>query len=802
DGVVLDALGLLVDQSVMTGESVSVEKLAVNSVTVMDHVEDEESLVYRGTMVADGHGQFVVTKVGDQTRLGQIAANLGSVESDADTPLTQKLTVLAKQISIVGMSSAALIFIVMVSFTFWGWHPDWTNGTLTGLLPFFKGLLTAFVISVTIIVVAVPEGLPMMVTVSLALNMMKMAKENCLIRKLVASETIGSATVICSDKTGTLTQNQMTVTWFFGGLKEISGCEFETIKNLPEWDVLVDLISTNSEAALNHHQGKIDNIGNPTECALLRLLHDAGVDYREYRDKNPRIWELSHNSARKMSAVAVERNKTRIIYAKGAPERLLNCCSHIMVNGRREPIESYQSLIRSALTQSQSQALRVIAFTVKEWEPPMSESVQEMENVPESFKEENMEHFVEYRDNTLYALIGITDPIRPEVPHAIATCREAGVDVKMITGDAEPTAVAIAKQAGILSETFKTGDFETEIKLGELVLTSEELAELSDEKLVEVIPHLRVLARSTPMDKLRLVKALHKQGDVVAMTGDGTNDAPALKFADVGISMGITGTEVAKEASDIVLIDDNFKSIVTGIWWGRTLYQNIQKFLQFQLSVNVVALTCALLGPLVGVPLPLTVPQLLWINIIMDTFAAIALSTDPPRINSMKRKPIARNASIITPSMGLTIVFNSIYQVVILFLVLYFGWFLDTKDRFTFYTDSKLAENIPALTVFFTIFVMFQFWNIFNCRSLRHDESPFSLLYKNRLFMLIVTTIAVIQVGLVQVSDHFGIGQIFRTNPLSLEQWIKITLITLTIIPFAWFVRLLLSKLTYNKLTP
>jgi Ca2+-transporting ATPase len=793
DGVVLDALGLLIDQSVMTGESVPVEKNAVNFETFntdsleIDQIENEESFAYRGTMISDGHGQIIVTNVGDRTRLGQIATNLGSTESENETPLTQKLAVLAKQISVVGMTCAVLIFVVMAFFTFWNWHSN--HGDIFFLL---RGLLTCFVVAVTVIVVAVPEGLPMMVTVSLALNMMKMAKENCLIRKLVASETIGSATVICSDKTGTLTQNQMTVTWIFAGLKEINN--YETIKTLPEQETLVDLISANSEASLNIQQGKIEGIGNPTECALLRLLHEIGIDYREHRNKDPRIWELSHNSARKMSITAIERNNKQLIYAKGAPERLLNACSHVMVNGQREPIESYLPVIQSALTKAQNQALRVIAFTEKQYELQQFESVQK--NIPESFQKENAEHFTDYCDNTLYALIGITDPIRPEVPHAVTICRNAGVDVKMITGDAEPTAVAIARQAGILSETFILDKFETEINRGEIVLTSEELSQLSDEKLVEVIPHLRVLARSTPMDKLRLVKAMHQQGEVVAMTGDGTNDAPALKFADVGISMGVAGTEVAKEASDIVLMDDNFKSIVTGIWWGRTLYQNIQKFLQFQLSVNVVALTCALLGPLLGVPLPLTVPQLLWINIIMDTFAAIALSTDPPRERSMKQKPIKREASIITPSMGITILCCGIYQVLILGIVLYYGLFLENGKVFQFNVNPREPENIQALTIFFTTFVMFQFWNIFNCRSLRYDESPFSLLLKNRLFLLIVGLIIVMQIGMVQMSGYWEIGQIFRTESLSALQWFKIMSLTITIIPFAWFVRILFTRWT------
>ena len=857
DGVVIDAMGLLVDQSVMTGESVPVEKHSPNNkndiIPGANEQLDDQHLVYRGTMVSDGHGEFLVTVVGDRTRLGQIAANLGKEnETENETPLTQKLSVLAKQISVVGVCSAMLIFMVMAISTIWQselfgalradtnpmiglsifsvvvgylvmrfvlkpffasmdmemkdirlqllasipmivamfgiclgvWGVFDDHGNVSLSLEVFRSLLTCFVIAVTIIVVAVPEGLPMMVTVSLALNMMKMARENVLVRKLVASETIGSATLICTDKTGTLTQNRMTTAWLLLGMKEFDGKNFDAMRGVSQWPMLVDSIAANSEASLHieteNGRETVEGIGNPTECALLRLLHDASVDYRDFRDRYPRLWELSHNSQRKLSLVVVDQGEHKTCLIKGAPDRLIGLCNRVYVDGQTEPIEQHRAEIDAALGRATGQALRVIAFVVKTGG-----------GNGDHFAPESGEQCLEYSDYALLALVGIADPIRPEVKAAVATCHQAGVEVKMITGDAEPTAIAIAKQAGILSEGFRhAANNAEEIKQGELVLTSAELAQMDDQQLLEAIPSLKVLARSTPMDKLRLVKAMHREGDVVAMTGDGTNDAPALKFADVGVSMGVAGTEVAKEASDIVLIDDNFKSIVTGIWWGRTLYQNIQRFLQFQLSVNVVALSCALLGPLVGIPLPLTVPQLLWINIIMDTFAAIALSTDPPRRKSMERKPISRDASIITPSMGLSILLNSLYQVVILFTALYFGWFLAAEDRFDFSVDPMgRSENLQALTVFFTIFVMFQFWHKFNCRSLSYDESPFELLHKNKLFLMIVGTITVVQIVMVQASAYFGIGDIFRTIALSPTQWLEIALLTVTIIPVAWFVR-------------
>lgn len=843
DGIILREMGLSIDQSMLTGESLPVEKKVYQGPIDLESVvssvtADDPSFVGRGCMAADGTGLLLVTAVGDRTEMGKIAKALEEEEDSADeTPLVQKLARLAKQISVAGVVAAMAIFSVMavialvdspllgllrenhsglvllavisiavgwlierfclkpffagmdmelttkrtaflatlpmilaafvVGLGIWGFASG-SNETIANGVELLKETLLAFVVAVTIIVVAVPEGLPMMVTMSLALNMMKMVRENCLVRRLIASETIGSATVICTDKTGTLTENKMKPlqVWLDGEV--FNRDRFGQLSQNSSWTDLETGISVNSEANLHVEKNESDveqvsGIGNPTESALLGFLHDLNSDYNAIRVRSLKLFEQGHNSQRKYSLVVAESDGKKICYIKGAPEKILARCSTVLLNGRAVSIAEQRSTIENALRAASDSALRVLAFCEKEVDGFDSDNV------------EAAKFCEDLSDCCFVGFVGLADPVREEVPAAIESCRNAHIQVKMITGDSLSTAVAIAKEAGIYSEGSD-----------EIALTSEEFAKISDEDLPETAENIRVLARSTPLDKMRLVKALHQKGEVVAMTGDGTNDAPALKSADVGLSMGANGTEVAKEASDIVLVDDNFKSIVTGVWWGRTLFQNIQRFVQFQLSVNVVALLCAIVGPLLGVPLPLTVTQLLWINIIMDTFAALALSTEPPRPKTMTERPIPRNASIITKTMGITILTVSLYQMVILFTGLFLGWFVDSAHRYNasipISDPEYLSHNLQALTVFFTVFIMFQFWHKFNCRALTYNDSVFRFLTKNKPFIFIVTTITIVQIVMVQIPV---VGEFFRTEPLNLKQWIEIIIVTATIIPVA-----------------
>ena len=494
-----------------------------------------------------------------------------------------------------------------------------------------------------------------------------------------------------------------------------------------------------STANLEFTDDSYRSVGNATEGALLGLLHDLGEDYMQYRNDAKVERQVPFSSERKRMITLVEREDGFYCYEKGAPSILLEECSHVMINGENKPIGEYRESIDLAMEEASENAYRVLAFTERFMKHACTSNVKCCEQV---------------HDHVLTGLVGISDPLRPQVFESVEACHNAGIDVKMITGDDIRTAKSIARQCKIL----KYDD--------DLALTQHEFEALSDQELENKIEKIKVLARSRPADKLRLVKALHARREVVGVTGDGTNDAPALSQADVGISMGKSGTQVANEASDIVILDDRFGSIVNGILWGRTIYENIQRLIQFQLTVNVVALIVAFIGPLVGQNLlPLTVVQLLWVNIIMDTFAAMALSTEPPRKDTLHRCPRSRDEHIITPYMAVFIGITGIYMTIIMLTLLTTG-FLGG------------AQGIEQLTILFTTFVMFQFWNEFNCRSLNPKQSPFDGLTRNPMFLVIVAIIFIVQVVVV----NFG-GQLFRTVPIDLMTWVKILALTSTVLP-------------------
>jgi Ca2+-transporting ATPase len=529
--------------------------------------------------------------------------------------------------------------------------------------------------AVTLIVMAVPEGLPMAVTLSLALNMRRMLKSNNLVRKLQASETMGAVTVICTDKTGTLTENRMTV-------NDVRRTKEDRIGNPSD---LFKAIALNTTAT---HE-----VGNPTEQALLRWLVSQGVDYEQLREENPMTSREPFSTERKYMSTTVGD----VTYIKGAPEIVMEKCS-IEADMRQQ--------MEAQLRDWQQHAMRTLAIA---------------------------------QDKTLLAIVAISDPLRKEVPEAIGQCRQAGIDVKIVTGDTSATAQEIARQIGI------EGD----------VMTGSDFAAMSDEEALQRITSLKVMSRARPTDKQRLVSLLQQQGEVVAVTGDGTNDAPALNRAHVGLSLG-SGTSVAKQASDITLIDDSFRSIVQAVMWGRSLYKNIQRFVFFQLVVNVTALLLVLFGSLIGTELPLTITQILWINLIMDTFAAMALASLPPSREVMHERPRSRDAFIITHGMMRGIGFIG-------------GLFFIFMGSLLWYFERVAGVDDVELTVFFTIFVMLQWWNLFNARMLGSTHSAFRRLWACKAFLMVLMLVLVGQWLIVT----FG-GQMFRTVPLSWQTWLYI----------------------------
>ena len=680
DGKLLEATDLQVDESSLTGE------LLTNKEPHPLQRDGKEAypkdLLLRSSMVMAGRGCYQVTAVGDETEIGHVARQATEI-TGVKTPLNIQLDRLAKLISKVGSAIACTSFLLFLG------HDILTN-TLwqtDDYLGMAEVVLKYFMMAVTLIVMAVPEGLPMAVTLALALNMRRMLKSNNLVRKLQASETMGAVTVICTDKTGTLTQNRMTVS-------DVK-CLTEDIRKDSDFFKAIALNTTATH-----------EVGNPTEQALLRWLVSQGVDYQQIRHDHPISSQEPFSTERKYMTTTVGDTT----YIKGAPEIVIAMC---------ELTKEQQQQTDSQLKEWQQHAMRTLAIA---------------------------------RDKTLLGIVAISDPLREEVPSAIRQCEQAGIEVKIVTGDTTETALEIARQAGIIESSSTVAPSKCNIALS---MTGVEFAAMSDEEALKVVGDLKVMSRARPTDKQRLVALLQRRGEVVAVTGDGTNDAPALNRAHVGLSLG-SGTSVAKQASDITLIDDSFHSIAQAVMWGRSLYKNIQRFIFFQLIVNVTALLLVLFGSFVGTELPLTITQILWINLIMDTFAAMALASLPPSREVMQEKPRSKDAFIINKDMmrGIGVIGG----------LFFLGMF-----AMLWYFERVKGVDPQELTIFFCIFVMLQWWNLFNARTLGSHHSAFRRLWACQGFLLVLALVLVGQWLIVT----YG-GQMFRTEPLSLKLWLYI----------------------------
>ena len=713
DGELIVCNDLQINESALTGEPVAEKSLEGGGDGAYPR-----NVILRSTMVMNGRGEFVVTAVGDATEIGKVAKK-STEQTSVETPLHMQLDKLAKMISKVGsVVSVAAFFIFLI-------HDILTNPAWGGKDYFYMAeiVLKYFMMAVTLIVMAVPEGLPMAITLSLALNMRRMLKSNNLVRKLHACETMGAVTVICTDKTGTLTQNKM----------QVSALELKQ----GDEALLDTAIALNSTAELN--DGK--PIGNPTESALLLWLDAQGKDYEELRKQVNVLKQLPFSTERKMMATLAEVDGETYLFVKGAPEIVMKKCiiEDRMMRQTAEELDEWQH-----------KAMRTLAFAYKKVETSIMRTSRTSTAEVVALLDAN--------DLQLQAIAAIADPIRPDVPAAVQECRHAGIEVKVVTGDTAATALEIGKQIGVFEdEPENIGADGSLTSLDQQMITGEQWEALSDEEAYERANDIRVMSRARPTDKQRLVAMLQKRGEVVAVTGDGTNDAPALHYAHVGLSLG-SGTSVAKEASDMTLLDDSFKSIANAVMWGRSLYRNLQRFLFFQLVVNVAALLLVLGGSVIGTEMPLTVTQILWVNLIMDTFAALALASLPPSHEVMKDKPRKASDFIINRSIGFGILFCGIVFFLVMFALLVY-----CERR------GKGGVDVHELTMFFTTFVMIQFWNLFNAKALMSHHTAFRHFLKDKGMILVLVLVLVGQWIIVT----FG-GEMFRTTPLSLHEWLLI----------------------------
>lgn len=742
DGVLLEAHSLQINESTLTGEPV------ISKTTVEADFDNEATYpsnkVLRSTTVVDGHGIMCVELVGDATEYGKV--NQGAlIDNNLETPLQLQLKRLAGVISKMGYAVAAITFVMLTAKVFLASEP-------MGAMDIVSALLHNFMIAVTLIVVSVPEGLPMSVTLSLALSMNRMLRTNNLVRKMHACETMGAATVICTDKTGTLTQNRMQVhETNFLSLKDQKLGGDETSALVKEG------IAVNSTANLNIEEGEVKTIGNPTEAALLLWLNGNGVDYQPLRNGAEVVSQLTFSTERKYMATVVNSPLLgkKVLYVKGAPEIVLANSNRVAKAGGYATVEESRQAIEAKLLEYQGMAMRTLGFACQVLKEGDNEAPYADGRLTGT-------------DLTFLGFVAISDPVRADVPDAVQSCLSAGIDVKIVTGDTPGTAREIGRHIGIVNSD-TTAD---------AVITGPEFEALTDDEAAKRVMGLKIMCRARPMDKQRLVRLLQEQDAVVAVTGDGTNDAPALKAAQVGLSMG-DGTSVAKEASDITIIDNSFTSIARAVMWGRSLYKNIQRFLLFQLTINVAACLVVMIGSLLGTSSPLTITQMLWVNLIMDTFAAGALASLPPSWSVMKERPRKSGENgdfIITKPMA-----KSIFGVGLIFVIIQVALLM------WFNTDGELSRYEQS--EFFTFFVMLQFWNMFNAKAYMTGCSAFKGLLSDYTFLAVCALIVVGQILIVS----FG-GTMFNVVPLSFESWLQITIATSVVLWVGEIVRLLSGK--------
>lgn len=719
DGRLIEVNELQVDESMLTGESHTISK-CVEGCDEDTVVAERVNMVYSGSFVTAGNGKIVVTDVGSHTEFGKISEGLLE-GTETQTPLQEKLQTLSKKIALFGASIAIVAFILQIL-------------TMRGNYS-LEGVSEAFIASIVLIVAAVPEGLSTIVAASLAINVIKLAKQNTLVKKMVACETIGSTNIICSDKTGTLTKNKMTVIAVETTKQDLhNSIDGYLIKNI--------CINSTADIEINSNK-EIRFIGNPTESALLTFVYHKGIDYKQLRQENEIMYVQPFSSDQKKMTTIIKDKNQMLVLIKGSPEKILELC---------DLGEQQKEILREKMESYQKQACRLIAFCHKliGLEELMRGSIETRIIEDQNIKNEEREVNPPYeRDMSYDGFVAITDPLREETYPAIQKCKEAGIEIKMLTGDNKVTAMAIAKDLDIIEEE-------------DLVVEAKELEKLADETFEKVLPHVRVIARSTPLIKMRVVNKLKAMGNVVAVTGDGINDSPALKHADIGIAMGISGTEVSKEASDMILLDDSFSTIIKAIEWGRGLYENFQRFIQFQLTVNVASVIVVLGALLLGYKAPFTPLQLLWINIIMDGPPALSLGLEPIQNEIMRRRPVSRNAGIVSRPMLKSILRNGTIIASICLVQ----------------NSMNFLEGLPneSGTVLFTLFMVCQLFNAINSRKLK-SESIREYGFKNKKMIGVLVLTFVLQIVITQ----FG-GKLFNTVPLGIIMWLKIVAIGICIL--------------------